>query len=591
MLSSLAITGVVILYSAQLAEEKPVNLPASAHNLLVDATVSGNLEAYEKGLRGAADHMIYDLQRARFVKPSQWHEYGVGFAQDLGVVSEQRPAFWMAQWTTPVTANLIMLSGAYPNQPQPKTAWKIDIRLDGTWTTHARGLGGWYNHGRYIWGGLNTRPLRFDALRVSLFSADGKTPLKSIHFRGEEGSSWVVARLVPIDAWIGIPRQAIRVGREVELAAQATLGKIQSWKWDFGDGSTAEGQTVRHAFTRTGPHDVRLAFSDGTHTADVRSTVDVVPPIEARITPLRAPLMVGQPVEFDGGASVGSVKTHGWDFGDGKKAAGSKVRHTFAEPGIYKVTLSVADDRYRDRGMAIVRVHTHQTLHVPQVVLDTDQKNEQDDQHYFGYGLFSELDVLGVNSIHHGGGQEPVNYAELLHVLELANKSGLPKHRRPLLFHGANKRLDVPPSRKWQDTRPIVTEASEAILAAARGASPSNPVWVVPVGPGTNTASAILQACAEGLELKDRLRVMWLGGTTTTIPGRSTWSAAAGWKPGSCRHRSGHVWPSTSGPKPNSTPTTPWDSTSSRSFRPATKPSSTRAAWQPSSVCGSALVG
>jgi inosine-uridine nucleoside N-ribohydrolase len=64
---------------------------------------------------------------------------------------------------------------------------------------------------------------------------------------------------------------------------------------------------------------------------------------------------------------------------------------------------------------------------------------------------------------------------------------------------------------------PIISQASDAILAAARGASPTNPVWVVPVGPGTNTASAILQAPAEGLELKDRVRIMWLGGSNNEI--------------------------------------------------------------------------
>jgi inosine-uridine nucleoside N-ribohydrolase len=154
---------------------------------------------------------------------------------------------------------------------------------------------------------------------------------------------------------------------------------------------------------------------------------------------------------------------------------------------------------------------------VPQVLLDTDQKNEQDDQHYLGYGLFSELDLLGVNSVHHGGGQEPINYEEILHIINLAGQSGLAAERRVLVFRGANERLAAPKSGEWFDTVPVVTEASEAILAAARGASLDNPVWVVPVGPGTNVASALLQARAEGLELAERLRVMWLGGSNNEI--------------------------------------------------------------------------
>jgi len=146
------------------------------------------------------------------------------------------------------------------------------------------------------------------------------------------------------------------------------------------------------------------------------------------------------------------------------------------------------------------------------LLLDTDAMNEVDDQHYIAYGLFSDLDILGIDSIHHGGGQEPTNYKEILHVIDLALKSGLSAQRKPLVFHGANHRLVVPESGKWQDTIPEVTAASAAILAAARGASPENPVAVLPVGPCTNVASALLQARAEGLDLKGRLRVIGLIG-------------------------------------------------------------------------------
>ena len=65
-----------------------VRIPESVHNFLVDAKIRGNLESYGEGLRGEVDHMIYDLQRRRFVKSSQWHEYGVGFGRDLGIVAD-----------------------------------------------------------------------------------------------------------------------------------------------------------------------------------------------------------------------------------------------------------------------------------------------------------------------------------------------------------------------------------------------------------------------------------------------------------------------------------------------------------------------
>lgn len=501
------------------AEDQNVRIPASARNLLLDAKTSGNLESYDKGLRGRPDHVIFDPQTAKFAKSSPHHEYGVGFQNDLGVVREDSPAYWLAEWPKPVQTNLIILSGTYPNQPQPNTCWKIDLRRDGKWVTHARGTGKWYDNGRYVWGGAQTKAVTLDALRVSVFSKDDKTPIKSIHFRGEEGVSWVVAHVAPIDARIDVPGQTVRAGSEVRFVARPLAGKISSWTWDFGDEAKAKGSQVAHTFAKPGKHTVRLTFSDGKHTASVQAIVKVASPVDGRITPLDAPVMVGKAVAFDGRGSIGKVTSWTWDFGDGTTDTGPTVKHAYAKDGVYKVHLTVSDGAHQGEGLALVRAHTSETVHIPQVLLDTDQKNEQDDQHYLGYALFSELDIIGINSVHHGGGQEPVNYAEILYVMDLARKSHLPAHRKPLVFRGANRRLAIPDSRKWADTVGVQTAASDAILAAVRGASPSNPLWVVPVGPGTNVASAILQARGEGLDLSGRLRVMWLGGSNHAITG------------------------------------------------------------------------
>lgn len=499
------------------SDREPPRIPESTHNLLLDAKVSGNLASYQKGLRGAADHVIYDVARGRFVKESPYHEYGVGFGADLGVVPEDKPAYWLAEWPQPIEANFIVLSGVYDNQPQPNTAWKIELRREGSWTIHARGVGGWYDRGRYVWGNAATEPVQFDALRVSLFSKDAKTPLKSIHFRGEEKVSWLVARLAPIEARIAFPRVPAKAGQPVRLTAETLLGQVQSWRWDFGGGVTGEGQAVTHVFPEVRDCPVALTFSDGKHSVTVRDTIRVISPVQVEIVPLSAPVMAGPAVEFIAKALAGKPTTYTWDFGDGQTAQGARASHTFSKPGIYQVKVTATEGRFSDDCLALVRAHTADTLHVPQVILDTDAKNEQDDQHYLGYGLFSELDVLGINSTHHGGGQEPINYAEVLHVIELAKQSGLPAQRVPPVFHGANQRLKAPAGGDWRDTEPVVTAAGEAILAAARGASPDNPVWIVPVGPGSNPASAILQARREGLELKGRIRVMWLGGSNDGI--------------------------------------------------------------------------
>ena len=201
------------------------------------------------------------------------------------------------------------------------------------------------------------------------------------------------------------------------------------------------------------------------------------------IVPLDGPVLAGKPVTF---RLSGDPSDAHWDLGDGATADGSSVIHTYQEPGVYRVVMgSKAGDTFNELSSAIVRVHTPETLHLPQVLLDTDARNEVDDQHYISYGLFSNVDVLGINSAHHGphrinhfgAAQEPINYGEILYIIELSRISGLLEHRSenqiPQVFHGAKVPLPVPASGKWSDTQPIECEASEAILAAARALRPT----------------------------------------------------------------------------------------------------------------------
>jgi hypothetical protein len=255
------------------------------------------------------------------------------------------------------------------------------------------------------------------------------------------------------------------------------------------------------------------------------------------IIPLNGPVLAGKPVTFRLNGNPGEPH---WDLGDGVTADGSSVTHTYQKPGIYRVVMgSKVGETFNEMSSAIVRVHTPETVHLPQVLLDTDARNEQDDQHYIAYALFSQLDVLCINSVHHNkwadetetqlvpahshwrGGleSETWNYDEIIKVLDLAKRSGLPAARVPTVFRGATEPLKTPSSKRWYDTKPIVTQASNAIVAAARGASPDNPVWVLPVGPCSNIASAILQVGQEGweTEFRKRIRVHWVGGSGTNI--------------------------------------------------------------------------
>jgi hypothetical protein len=57
---------------------------------------------------------------------------------------------------------------------------------------------------------------------------------------------------------------------------------------------------------------------------------------------------VDTPVQFDGSLSTdedGTITQWQWDFGDGSMGTGKQVTHSFTEPGLFIVTLTVTDDK------------------------------------------------------------------------------------------------------------------------------------------------------------------------------------------------------------------------------------------------------
>ncbi len=232
--------------------------------------------------------------------------------------------------------------------------------------------------------------------------------------------------------------------------------------------------------------------------------------------PLEKAIVTEQPFLYQIQGEISNGDTIGWDFGDGTYKTGSSVKHSYSKPGIYTISMYLESNGEKEfRSSAIVRAHSNKTIDVPQVFLDTDARCEADDQHFIAYALYSDLDVLGINSIHNDEPHsEAINYGEIFNIMRLMNLSGRAWDAMPAdrVFHGATKKLIAPSSGVWSDTEPVVTDGSKAILAAARGASSGNPLLVLPVGSCTNIASAVLQARKEGFELRDRIKVIWLGG-------------------------------------------------------------------------------
>ncbi|WP_299123086.1 PQQ-dependent sugar dehydrogenase [uncultured Winogradskyella sp.] len=147
--------------------------------------------------RGTPLDILYDPSVEDYKVTSQFSEYGVSFNHNLGTVDAENGFFWQVDWPNPKFVNYITFGGAYPNQPQPNTMWRVSYLRDGVWITIEEGQGGWINNSTgnnwsdipiYEWDGTNEAPKVAEAIRLQLFS-DGTNDLVSIHLRGRGGNT------------------------------------------------------------------------------------------------------------------------------------------------------------------------------------------------------------------------------------------------------------------------------------------------------------------------------------------------------------------------------------------------------------------
>lgn len=159
-------------------------------------------------------------------------------------------------------------------------------------------------------------------------------------------------------------------------------GEIGAYEWDFGDGATASGSIVRHAFDRPGTYAVQLTVRDDTgheeafDHAEALVFVNAPPVAEAGPDAAAAP---GDDVRFSAAASFdsdGVIANYRWDFSDrAEPMEGAEVTRSFAGPGVYTAQLTVTDDSGASNGVAVdsVRVainHRPEADAGPRIVTD-----------------------------------------------------------------------------------------------------------------------------------------------------------------------------------------------------------------------------
>ena len=125
-------------------------------------------------------------------------------------------------------------------------------------------------------------------------------------------------------------------------------GEIDSYDWDFGDGTTATGEEVEHSYSQAGDFEATLTVTDNEGaTASTSTTVTVTE------SPNQAPEAAIQSIcnelscTFNGGGSTdqdGEIVTFSWTTSDGGSGDEAEFSYEFPLAGTYTVSLTVTDD-------------------------------------------------------------------------------------------------------------------------------------------------------------------------------------------------------------------------------------------------------
>ncbi|MEZ3163926.1 S8 family serine peptidase [Halorubrum sp. RMP-47] len=145
-------------------------------------------------------------------------------------------------------------------------------------------------------------------------------------------------------------------GDVISFDASGSKGTDLTYEWTLGDGTSATGETVTHAYDATGTYNVTLTVVNASASDTEEITVSVVNPVTAEISANQTGVYPAEAISFNASASEGTNLAYNWTLGDGTNATGETVTHAYNATGTYNVTLTAANQSVSDTDRIAVRV-------------------------------------------------------------------------------------------------------------------------------------------------------------------------------------------------------------------------------------------
>lgn len=149
------------------------------------------------------------------------------------------------------------------------------------------------------------------------------------------------------------------VGYGVVHFTDRSIGQIDTYDWQFGDGGISDERNPTYEYPDPGIYTVTLTVT-GPHGGDTEVKTDyitilypetVVAGFEASALSGVVPLVVS----FTN-TSQGTIESYAWDFGDSATSDGENPVHTYLSAGLYDVVLIATGPANSDTASAVIEV-------------------------------------------------------------------------------------------------------------------------------------------------------------------------------------------------------------------------------------------
>ena len=165
----------------------------------------------------------------------------------------------------------------------------------------------------------------------------------------------LAATVAPVARIAALP-SIIEVGVPVQFLSQS-LNNPVTLDWEFGDGGTASGPVVTHAFASAGSFVTSLTAANAKGSGIDAVAVTVIPYLPPPSAGFSSPssIRVGEPVVLTDLST--NVTDYLWSYGDGATSVtGGNQIHTYTTDGSYIVTLDVGNRNGTDQWTAPLEV-------------------------------------------------------------------------------------------------------------------------------------------------------------------------------------------------------------------------------------------